>query len=155
MSHFPRRLIQLFLFSLILNANSWAKQQQQPPQDSAPPNPPSDAKGKGRPQGQAKDAPIRMEDTDAPPAPSSPEEDMEVAEYYIHKGDSDAAIPRLQEAIQLKSNWGKPRLMLAEIYEKRGDAPDAVKCYREYLKALPTAPDAKKIQKKIEKLIIQ
>jgi len=155
MSHFPRCLTQIFLFSLVLTANSWAVPRQEAPQDSAPPNPPSDAKGKGKPQGQAKDAPIRMEDTDAPPAPSSPEEDMEVAEYYLHKGDSDAAIPRLQEAIQLKSNWGKPRLMLAEIYEKRGDSADAIKCYREYLKALPTSPDAKKIQKKIEKLTNQ
>lgn len=77
---------------------------------------------------------------------------MEVAAYYIRKGDSDAAIPRLEEAISEKPNLAKPRLMLAEIYEKRGDAPDAVKCYRDYLKVFPSAPDAKKIEKKIDRL---
>jgi len=93
-----------------------------------------------------------MQDTDAPPTPASAEEDMEVAQYYIHKGDPDAAIPRLQEAISERPNLAKPRLMLAEIYEKRGDAPDAIKYYKEYLQVFPAAPDAKKIEKKIEKL---
>jgi len=96
-----------------------------------------------------------MEDTDAPPTPASPEEDMEVAQYYLHKGDPDAAIPRLEEAISERPNLAKPRLMLAEIYEKRGDVPDAVKYYKEYLKAFPSAPDAKKIERKIEKLTNQ
>ena len=93
-----------------------------------------------------------MQDTDAPPTPASPEEDIEVAQYYIRKGDPDAAIPRLEEAIQLKPNLAKPRLMLAEVYEKKDDAPDAIKCYKEYLGVFPSAPDAKKVQKKIEKL---
>lgn len=77
---------------------------------------------------------------------------MEVAEYYLRKGDPDAAIPRLEEAISEKPNLAKPRLLLAEIYEKRGDVPDALKYYRDYLKTYPSAPDAKKVQKKIEKL---
>ena len=96
-----------------------------------------------------------MEDTDAPPTPSSPEEDMEVAQYYLHKGDPDAAIPRLEEAISERPNLAKPRLMLAEIYEKRRDVPDAVRYYKEYLKVFPSAPDAKKIERKIEKLTNQ
>jgi tetratricopeptide (TPR) repeat protein len=91
-------------------------------------------------------------DSDAPPTPSSPEQDIEVASYYIHKGDPDAAIPRLEEAIRLKPKLAKPRLMLAEVYEKKGDAAAAVKCYKEYLQVFPSAPDEKKIQKKIEKL---
>lgn len=77
---------------------------------------------------------------------------MQVAEYYVHKGDPDAAIPRLQEAIQEKPNLAKPRLMLAEIYEKKGDAPDALRCYKEYLQLFPTAADSEKVEKKIEKL---
>jgi len=80
---------------------------------------------------------------------------MEVAQYYLHKGDPDAAIPRLEEAISERPNLAKPRLMLAEIYEKRGDVPDAVKYYKEYLKVFPSAPDAKKIERKIEKLTNQ
>ncbi len=91
-------------------------------------------------------------DTDTPLPPDSAEKDMEVAEYYIHKGDPDAAIPRLEEAIQNQPKLPKPRLMLAEVYEKKGDAPDALRCYKEYLQAFPSAPDAKKVEKKIEKL---
>jgi Tfp pilus assembly protein PilF len=77
---------------------------------------------------------------------------MEVASYYLRKGDPDAAIPRLEDAIRLKPKLAKPRLMLAETYEKKGDAAAAVKCYKDYLQAFPNAPDEKKIEKKIEKL---
>jgi len=93
-----------------------------------------------------------MVDSDEPPTPSTPEQDMDVATYYIHKGDYDAAVPRLQEAIQEKPTLARPRLMLAEVYEKKGDTRAAVQTYQDYLKALPNAPDAKKIEKKIEKL---
>jgi len=95
---------------------------------------------------------VAVVDTDAPLPPDPPEKDIQVAKYYIHKGDPDAAIPRLQEAIQENPKLARPRLMLAEVYEKKGDAPDAVKCYKEYLQIFPTAPDAKKIETKIEKL---
>ena len=69
----------------------------------------------------------------------------------MHKGDMDAAIARFEDAIQLKSNFAKPRLLLAEIYEKKGDKVTAAKYYKEYLEVYPHAPDAEKIQKKIEK----
>jgi len=145
-------LIRFLFFGLVLTTATWAAQESS--SGTPPPSPPPDSKSdsKPKPQGKKAAAPIRMEDTDAPATPASPEEDMEVAEYYIHKGDSDAAIPRLQEAISEKPNLAKPRLMLAEIYEKRGDAPDAVKQYREYLKVFPSASDARKIEKKIDKL---
>jgi tetratricopeptide (TPR) repeat protein len=80
------------------------------------------------------------------------EKDIDVATFYIHKGDIDAAIPRLEEAAKLQPNYGKPRLLLADCYEKKHDPVNAVKYYKEYLKVYPNAPDAKKIQKKIEKL---
>jgi len=105
----------------------------------------------GKPSSSSK-GPAQDADSDAPLAPSSAEEDVEVASYYIHKGDPDAAIPRLEDAMRLKPKWAKPRLMLAEIYEKKGDAAAAVKCYKDYLRAFPNAPDEKKIEKKIEKL---
>ena len=41
---------------------------------------------------------------------------------------------------------------LAECYEKKGDPSEAVRYYKEYLQVLPNAPDAKKVQQKIEKL---
>jgi Tfp pilus assembly protein PilF len=80
------------------------------------------------------------------------EKDVEVATFYMHKGDADAAIPRLEEAIQLNPRLAKPRQMLGEIYEKKGDNETAVKYYKEYLQVYPHAPDAKKVQGKIDKL---
>ncbi len=100
----------------------------------------------------------------APPQPQAPpaddhkydaynaEKDIEVGTFYMHKGDVDAAIPRFQDAAKLRPEYGKPRLLLAEAYEKKHDPASAVKYYKEYLKVFPSAPDAKKIQKRIEKL---
>lgn len=101
------------------------------------------------------DVQTKAVETDTPLPPDSAEKDMQIAEYYVHKGDPDAAIPRLEEAIQEQPKLAKPRLMLAEVYEKKGDLPDAVKCYKEYLQVYPTAPDAKRVEKKIEKLSAQ
>jgi tetratricopeptide (TPR) repeat protein len=70
----------------------------------------------------------------------------------MHKGDIDAAISRYKDAIRLRSNFAKPRLLLAEAYEKKNDKSSALKYYKEYLEVFPTAPDAKKIHSKIEKL---
>jgi len=128
----------VLLCSLLVLAPALAAQQK--------PNSPS-GKSPNDTKGQAQE-----DDSDALPTPSSAEEDMEVASYYIHKGDPDAAIPRLEEAIRLKPKLAKPRLMLAEIYEKKGEAAAAVKYYKEYLQVFPSAPDQKKIEKKIEKL---
>ena len=79
-------------------------------------------------------------------------EDIEVGTFYMHKGDTDAAIPRFQDAIRKQPNLGKPRILLAEAYEKKGDNINAAKVYQEYLRAFPKAPDKNKIEKKIEKL---
>ncbi|MGH9574953.1 MAG: tetratricopeptide repeat protein [Candidatus Acidiferrales bacterium] len=84
--------------------------------------------------------------------PREAEKDVEVATFYMRKGDPDASIPRLEDAIRLRPNYAKPRLMLAEIYEKKEDKENAVKYYREYLQVYPHAPDAKKVEKKIAKL---
>jgi Tfp pilus assembly protein PilF len=84
--------------------------------------------------------------------PLPAQEDIEVGTFYMHKGDYDAAIPRFEDAISLQPNLAKPRLLLADAYEKKGDKSSAVKYYKEYLKVFPTAPDAKKIEKKIDKL---
>jgi len=132
-------LLEVLLGGLLVLAPAGAAQQKP---DSAPPGKtPNDTKGQAQ-QG----------DSDALPTPSSAEEDMEVASYYIHKGDPDAAIPRLEEAIRLKPKLAKPRLMLAEVYEKKGDSAAAVKYYKEYLQVFPNAPDQKRVEKKIEKL---
>ena len=70
----------------------------------------------------------------------------------MRKGDVDAAIPRFEDAIRLRENYAEPRRLLGEAYEKKHDKANAVKYYKEYLQVYPTAPDAKKIQNKIDKL---
>jgi tetratricopeptide (TPR) repeat protein len=80
------------------------------------------------------------------------EQDIEVAAFYLHKGDPDAAIPRLEEAARLRPDYGKPRFLLAECYEKKHDPDNAVKYLKQYLKVYPHAPDAKKVREKINRL---
>lgn len=134
-----RVLLRLLFCGVIFTLPARAAQQKPTP---PPANPPSGTK-----------APTQQQNTDSATAtPASAEEDIDVATYYIRKGDSDAAIPRLEEAIRLRPKLAKPRLMLAEVYEKKGDTPTALKYYKQYLQVFPTAPDAKKIEKKIEKL---
>lgn len=84
--------------------------------------------------------------------PLPAEKDVEVGTFYMRKGDYDAAISRFEDAIQLKADYAKPRLLLAQTFEKKHDKANAAKYYKEYLAVYPHAPDAKKIQEKIEKL---
>ena len=104
------RNISRFLFlSLLLAMPAWSAQDQN--------QGPKPGESSSRPQG-----PAQAPDVEAANARSdtaSAAEDVEVASFYLRKGDPNAAIPRLQEAIQLKPNWGQPRLQLAEAYEDR------------------------------------
>jgi tetratricopeptide (TPR) repeat protein len=77
---------------------------------------------------------------------------MDVGEFYLKKGDLDAALDRFQDAIQYKYDFARPRLLIAQIYEKKHDDAKAIRYYNEYLKVLPGAPDAKKVKERIEKL---
>ncbi len=113
--------------------------------------PPEDDSGKKDKAHTAKAGVLPPED-DPAWDPFHAEQDIEVGTFYMHKGDMDAAISRFEDAIKLRANFAKPRLLLAEAYEKKGDKTEAVHYYQEYLKVLPNAPDAKRIQKKIEKL---
>ena len=108
--------------------------------------PPSSSSAKPSPKPQTQSQEIANFD------PPNAEKDVEVASYYMRKGDMNAAIPRLQEAVQLKPKYAKARLMLGEAYEKSHNPDDAVKTYQDYLKEFPNASDVKKIEKKIEKL---
>jgi Tfp pilus assembly protein PilF len=134
---------RFLLLSLLLAIPAWPAQDQSPkPSESS-----------SRPQGPAQAPDVAAANARSDTASAA--EDVDVASFYLRKGDPNAAIPRLQEAIQLKPNWAQPRLLLAEAYEKVGDKLSAAKTYKEYLQAFPKAPDAKKIQKKIEKLTAQ
>jgi len=133
-----RTLSQLVLFCFLVGIPARAGQQK-------PPVPPSD-----KPQGQTQTP--AQDDANNAPLPATVDEDIQVGTFYMHKGDIDAAIPRFEDAIRQQPKLAKPRLLLAEAYEKKGAKPDAVKCYREYLQVFPNASDAKKIQEKIDKL---
>jgi Tfp pilus assembly protein PilF len=120
------------------------------PSGQNPPASPSSSSSSSKPS-QAKPESQPREIAD--PNPPSEANDIEVASFYMRKGDMNAAIPRLQEAVQLNPKDPKARLLLAEAYEKTHDKDSAVKIYQDYLKAFPNASDAKKVEKKIEKLL--
>lgn len=111
------------------------------------PDTPADEKAKSK----AKPGVLPPED-DPAWDPFHAQQDVDIGKFYLDKGDLDAAIARFEEAVQLRANFAKPRLLLAETYEKKGDKQEAVRYYKEYLQVLPNAPDAKKVKEKIEKL---
>src|SRR5271163_1884279 len=147
--------------------------QQEPPPATTPPRPntdpdaPQESSSKKilpppednpAPTATPKDAPKKSKPGVLPPEddpawdPFHAQQDIDVGMFYLHKGDTDAAISRFEDAIRLRANFAKPRLLLAEAYEKKGDPSEALRYYKEYLQVLPNAPDAKKIHEKIEKL---
>ncbi len=119
--------------------------------------PPEDAPAPA-PAASPKDAPKKAKAGVLPPEddpawdPFHAQQDIDVGMFYLHKGDIDAAISRFEHAISLRANFAKPRLLLAECYEKKDDPSEAVRYYKEYLQVLPNAPDAKKVREKIDKL---
>jgi tetratricopeptide (TPR) repeat protein len=84
--------------------------------------------------------------------PLRAEKDLEVGQFYLKKGDLDAAIDRFQDAAAAKPGFAIPYRYLGEAQEKKGDKREALKSYRRYLDLYPHAEDAKKVQKKIDKL---
>jgi tetratricopeptide (TPR) repeat protein len=84
--------------------------------------------------------------------PYHAEKSVEIGEFYMKKGNYDAAIDRFQDAVRYKPRFAKPYLLMGEAYEKKGDKAEAVKAYRKYLDILPSGEDAGKVRKHIEKL---
>ena len=110
---------------------------------------------------QSKDAAKPKPNTDSATqnAPDQPmwdplraERDLQVGQYYLHKGDVDAAIDRFQDAALAKPGYAIPFRYLGEAQEKKGLKRDALKSYSRYLDLYPHAEDKEKIEKKIEKL---
>lgn len=132
----------MLTYGLVLALPMWsAGQDKQPPASSPPTSSPAPA---AKPAAALGDAGTYD--------PVSAEKDIDVGNFYMRKGDVDAAISRFKDAIQLRPSYAKPRLLLAEAYEKKKDKANAVKYYKEYLQVFPHAPDANKIEKKIESL---
>ncbi len=84
--------------------------------------------------------------------PLRAERDLQVGEFYLHKGDLDAAIDRFQDAALAKPGYAIPFRFLGEAQEKKGLRRDAIQSYTRYLDLYPHAEDKEKIEKKIEKL---
>jgi tetratricopeptide (TPR) repeat protein len=139
----------LALYFVVPMAARGQDQPPKPPQPSAPqtnaPSPPAAQSGQ---------PPADKPDPNQPQVydPYHAMKAMEIGEYYLRKGDAEAALDRFQDAIRYKYDFARPRLLIAEIYERRHDNAQAIHYYSEYLKILPNAPDAKKIKERIEKL---
>ena len=84
--------------------------------------------------------------------PLRAEKDLEVGQYYMRKGDVDAAIDRFQDATAAKPGYAVPFRYLGEAQEKKGLKKQAIASYSRYLELYPHAEDGDKIRKKIDKL---
>jgi tetratricopeptide (TPR) repeat protein len=84
--------------------------------------------------------------------PLRAEKDLEVGQYYMRKGDIDAAIDRFQDATTAKPGYAIPFRYLGDAQEKKGLKKEAIKSYSRYLDLYPHAEDGNKIRKKIDKL---
>jgi tetratricopeptide (TPR) repeat protein len=137
------------LVFLMLGAPARSGAQDPPPNPQDNPPAPTDKPKPAKPN----------TDTAAQNAPSQPtwdplraEKDMQVGEYYMHKGDIDAAIDRFEDAALAKPGYALPYRYLGEAQEKKGMKKKAIQSYKRYLDLYPKAEDKDKIQKKIDKL---
>jgi tetratricopeptide (TPR) repeat protein len=84
--------------------------------------------------------------------PLRAEKDIEVGQYYMKRGDFDAAMDRFQDAITAKPGYAVPFRYLGDAQEKKGLKKQAIASYSRYLDLYPHAEDGAKIRKKIDKL---
>jgi len=126
-----------------------------PPPDDPAGAPPAPAPDSGKKPG-AKGKNTDSATSNAPDQPTwdplRADKDMQVGQYYMKKGDVDAAIDRFEDAIVAKPGYAIPYLYLGEAQEKKGQKRLAAKSYTRYLDLYPHAEDAAKIRKKIEQL---
>ena len=123
-------------------------------QDPAP-----ESSSKAEPPAPRKPDKKQKSDTATQNAPDQPtwdplraEKDLEVGQYYMRKGDVDAAIDRFQDATTAKPGYAIPFRYLGDAQEKKGLKKQAIASYSRYLELYPHAEDGDKIRKKIDKL---
>lgn len=140
---------------LLFAASQTRAQDPQPESSSKPASPPNDMK----PKSPAKQNSKQKKDTATQNTPDQPawdplraEKDLEVGQYYMKKGDLDAAIDRFQDATSAKPGYAIPFRYLAEAQEKKGLKKQAIKSFQRYLDLYPHAEDGEKVRKKIDKL---
>jgi|GEM_PF-371309 len=142
----PAQCAILLLLPFFLVASSYARAQDPPGNPSGTPAPKKqDSKPAADPNGQNSPEQPTWD-------PLRAEKDLEVGRYYMRKGDVDAAMDRFQDAITAKPGYALPFRCLAEAQEKKGMKKQAIKSYTRYLDLYPSAEDADKIHKKIDKL---
>ena len=126
---------------------------QDPQQQEQPPAKPDDAPGNKKPSAKKNADNATQSAPDQPTwDPQRADKDLEVGQYYLHKGDVDAAIDRFQDATTAKPGYAVPFRYLGEAQEKKGLKRQAIKSYQRYLELVPHADDADKVKKKIDKL---
>jgi len=133
----------LLLAGMTLRAQDPAPESSSKPAD-APPKKPDKKKQSDNATQNAPDQPAWD--------PLRAEKDLEVGQYYMRKGDVDAAIDRFQDATTAKPGYAIPFRYLGEAQEKKGLRKQAIASYSRYLDLYPHAEDADKIRKKIDKL---
>lgn len=147
--NFARSIPLILLIACVCSVASWqALNAQETTQDSQkpsstekqkPPKPNTDNATKNAPDQPSWD-PLRAE------------KDLEVGQYYMKRGDWDAAIDRFNDAIEAKPGYAIPFRYLGEAQEKKGLKKQAIKAYSKYLDLVPHADDAERIKKKVDKL---
>jgi tetratricopeptide (TPR) repeat protein len=147
------KTIVVFVLATAFFAAMPTRAQDPQPDSAAKPAEPAPAPPPKKPTGKPN------QDTATSSAPDQPiwdplraEKDLDVGQYYMHKGDLDAAIDRFEDAAIAKPGYAMPFRFLGEAQEKKGLKKKAIKSYQRYLDLLPHAEDKDKIQKKIDKL---
>ncbi len=123
-----------------------------PPESSSKPAKPNDDMKPKSSSKQKKDSATQNAPDQPTWDPLRAEKDLEVGQYYMKKGDVDAAIDRFQDAAVAKPGYAIPFRFLGEAQEKKGLKKQAIKSYQRYLDLYPHAEDGDKIRKKIDKL---
>jgi len=144
--HWMRAIAGIVLFSsgVTLRPQEPAPESSSKPADAPAPKKPDK---KHKPDNATQNAP------DQPTwDPLRAEKDIEVGQYYMRKGDVDAAIDRFQDATTAKPGYAIPFRYLGEAQEKKGLRKQAIASYSRYLDLYPHAEDGDKIRKKIDKL---
>src|SRR6202158_5690463 len=144
--------IRILAAAFVLYAASQARAQDpQPESSSKPAKPPDDMKPKSTGK-QKKDSATQNAPDQPTWDPLRAEKDLEVGQFYMKKGDVDAAIDRYQDATIAKPGYAIPFRFLGEAQEKKGLKKQAIKSYQRYLDLFPHAEDGDKIRKRIDKL---
>jgi tetratricopeptide (TPR) repeat protein len=144
----------LILAAVFLLFAAWPAHAQDPSQESSskPGSPPNDEPKPKSSEKKKKDTATKNALDQPAWDPLRAEKDLEVGQYYMRKGDLDAAIDRFQDATEAKPGYAVPFKYLGEAQEKKGLKKQAIKSYQRYLDLYPHAEDGDKVRKKIEKL---